>query len=679
MQDIKVKEHHRVPKIKAAATKLPKELLKTSALHLKETSHRVSGEGAAESQTESTTQYGSEKIENVTSWTARRSAGITGAAGRKAVQKSYQKLRQQRQESNIDPKQARKMHDGASEAMGREPSEFDLDRSEDASRAFGSGEKTGKTVDIKNISDKRDIKVRGAVHKHASIHDKHLGGGMPSNLEQGENSRGKDIRQRDNDPPSTKVHRLSTDQTHIKARDNDGLSTGTFDKKNGRSLSAIKTRSEIKRDIHTLPKRTIKAQSKEIKSSPPLLERYGKVFHGGFGDKELTGFKAAKRNVVKSTRASLYSTKVRARLTRKSTKTAGTAARGLKAAAQGAVAAVKALVTLLAPAGALVVFLIMIMGIIGGALFSGGSESTEPLSQEVISYEPTIRKYAVEYGIPEFVEVLQAIMMQESTGLGTDPMQASESPYNTLYPNSPGSIADPEYSIQVGVRTYADCVREASCEAPYDMDRLKLSLQGYNFGNGYITWALNHYGGYSAANALQFSQEQAAAHGWSGYGDTEYVAHVLRFYSGGNLFSGLFGNGQLVSVAKAQLGNVGGQKFWDWYGFDSREEWCACFVSWCADQCGLINDGSVPLFSYCPHGIAWFQSKGRWKARTYTPTAGTIIFFDWEGDGISDHVGIVERCENGIVYTIEGNSGDEVREKSYDMNSGVIVGYGVLY
>ena len=116
---------------------------------------------------------------------------------------------------------------------------------------------------------------------------------------------------------------------------------------------------------------------------------------------------------------------------------------------------------------------------------------------------------------------------------------------------------------------YADCVREAGCESPQDMDKLKLSLQGYNYGNGYISWAIRNHGGYSEANALQFSQEQAAAHGWSGYGDPEYVPHVLRYYSGGGLFAGLFGNEQLVTIAKSQLGNEGGQKFWSWWDLQS--------------------------------------------------------------------------------------------------------------
>ena len=211
--------------------------------------------------------------------------------------------------------------------------------------------------------------------------------------------------------------------------------------------------------------------------------------------------------------------------------------------------------------GGLATFLIIIVGVIGGVLLSSNSQSAESLSQEVLDHTPVIQRYAQEYGISEYVQVIQAIMMQESRGQGNDPMQASECPFNTRYPNSPDAITDPEYSIQVGIQYYAYCVQEAGCTSPQDLDKLKLSIQGYNFGNGYISWAIRNHGGYSEANALQFSQEQAAAHGWSGYGDPEYVPHVMRYYSGGNLFAGLFGNNQIVSVAMAQVGNVGGQKF----------------------------------------------------------------------------------------------------------------------
>lgn len=299
-----------------------------------------------------------------------------------------------------------------------------------------------------------------------------------------------------------------------------------------------------------------------------------------------------------------------------------------------------------------------------------------PVSAEVEAYDPLIRQYASQHGIPEYVELIKAVMMQESGGRGNDPMQASECGYNTRYPNTPNGITDPEYSIDVGIQNLADCLNAAEVENPVDMEHIKLALQGYNFGNGYISWAKNNYGGYSYANAVEFSAIQAERLGWDSYGDTQYVAHVLRYYPYGRAFTS-GGNQAIVEVALTQLGNVGGEPYWSWCGFDSRVEWCACFVSWCANQCDYIESGIIPKFTNCVNGSNWFKGNGQWQDRNYEPQAGNIIFFDWKGDGITDHVGIVEKCENGTVYTVEGNSGDECKQRSYPVGSSVIYGYGI--
>ena len=133
----------------------------------------------------------------------------------------------------------------------------------------------------------------------------------------------------------------------------------------------------------------------------------------------------------------------------------------------------------------------------------------------------------------------------------------------------------------------------------------------------------------------------------------------------------------IVEVALTQLGNEGGQPYWSWYGFDSRVEWCACFVSWCAEQCGYLESGIIPKYSLCSDGVNWFQSNGQWQGRDYEPSAGSIIFFDWDNDGTIDHTGIVEKCENGTVYTVEGNSDDACKQRSYSVGSSVIYGYGI--
>ena len=147
---------------------------------------------------------------------------------------------------------------------------------------------------------------------------------------------------------------------------------------------------------------------------------------------------------------------------------------------------------------------------------------------------------------------------------------------------------------------------------------------------------------------------------------------VLHGISGG-------ANSDIVKVAQEQLGNVGGQPYWSWYGFSSRVEWCCCFVSWCANECGYIEAGIIPKYSVVDDGADWFKAKGQWLDKDEEPQAGMIIFFDWAYDGLDgggDHTGIVEKVEGGRVYTIEGNSSDACQENSYPIGYYEIKGYG---
>ena len=136
------------------------------------------------------------------------------------------------------------------------------------------------------------------------------------------------------------------------------------------------------------------------------------------------------------------------------------------------------------------------------------------------------------------------------------------------------------------------------------------------------------------------------------------------------------GNTAIVDLAKQQVGNVGGYPYWSWYGFNSRVEWCACFVSWCYGQMGL----SEPRFAACQsQGIPWFTSHGQWGARGYENIApGDAIFFDWDLDGSADHVGLVIGRDANRVYTVEGNSGDACKIKSYPLDYACIKGYGLM-
>lgn len=562
MRDIKEQVMDKNPKIRNPATRLPKELVRSAVLEAKEKPRELHEKSSG--QSDSPTQYGTEKIESV----QYRAASV---AGRTIGKTTYQ---------------------GGKKLAG---------------------------VTYRKIKERKNRQEEVKVAEEA--------------MEQGAES-------------GKKLIKLKPEQVAL-AKENGKRQVKAAPrvvKVSGLSQEKIKTQASM--------------QKQQMEKSLQAMQKARAV-----------------QMARKSAQASAESGKAVFQVTGKGSKLS---VQGITAAIQkGVVALEKMGKWIAAGGGAFLLVFILIVGIIAGAAFISSSESSESLSDEVLAYTSVIQQYASQYGIPEYVSAIQAIMMQESGGRGTDPMQCSESPYNTRFPHTPGSITDPDYSIEVGVQTFADCISQAGCNNPQDLDKLKLAWQGYNYGNGYIGWALQR-GGYTEANALQFSQQQAASHGWSSYGDPQYVPHVMRYYSGGSLFAGLFGNQQIVSVAMGQLGNSGGQKFWSWYGFDSRVEWCACFVSWCADQSGLIASGNVPKFSLCSDGVSWFQGKNKWQSGGTTPTAGMIIFFDWDHDGTSDHVGIVEKCEGGRVYTIEGNSSDQVRQRNYAVDYSSIMGYGVI-
>ncbi len=131
----------------------------------------------------------------------------------------------------------------------------------------------------------------------------------------------------------------------------------------------------------------------------------------------------------------------------------------------------------------------------------------------------------------------------------------------------------------------------------------------------------------------------------------------------------------IINAAMPEVGNKGGEKFWKWFGFSSRVDWCAIFVSWCEDQCGYIEAKTAPSFALVSDGSNWFMDRGQWMEPSETPQAGDLIFFDWEQDESRDHVGIVTAVMDGKVFTVEGNSSDRCRQKRYDLNDPVIYGY----
>ena len=181
------------------------------------------------------------------------------------------------------------------------------------------------------------------------------------------------------------------------------------------------------------------------------------------------------------------------------------------------------------------------------------------LSDEVLSYRPAVERIAAKYGMSKYVELILAVMMQESGGRGLDVMQAAEGSFNTKYPHKPNGITDPEYSIECGIQELKYALEKAGCTGPTDLDRIKLALQGYNYGSGYIDWAMERDGGYTKENAIAYSDMMCARPSWpyDRYGDKEYVEHVLRYYQITNSGGSYPANGmQIPHYLQTDYGNI---------------------------------------------------------------------------------------------------------------------------
>lgn len=175
--------------------------------------------------------------------------------------------------------------------------------------------------------------------------------------------------------------------------------------------------------------------------------------------------------------------------------------------------------------GAVAGVIAMVIGSAGAANSEDSSTYQAQVSKQTESYRELVAEYCEKYGIDDYVDLCLAMIEQESGGNPPDVMQTEQSYYNTSPP-----IDTAEESIDCGTHELSDCLKKAKCKNPSDIAGISLALQGYNFGNGYIDWALKNYKGYTKENAVIFSQKMCAELGFSSYGDVEYVPHVLRYY-----------------------------------------------------------------------------------------------------------------------------------------------------
>lgn len=454
---------------------------------------------------------------------------------------------------------------------------------------------------------------------------------------------------------------------------------------------AIKTLDRGKKGIKTLDrgrktikqasstaKGTIKTTSKSIKTAEKTAKASIKTTQ--------QAAKAAQRTAQATARAARAAAHAARAAARAAVVAAKVAAKATIAAVKAIIAATKALIAAIAAGGWIAVLVIVIICLIGlligscfGIFFSG---------------EDSGSGYTVQNVVQEINDDYQQQIDTTKANLSHDVLEMSGS--RAVWPEvlavyAVKTTTDPDNPQEVA--TIDDSKKAILTDIFWEMNqissrtetRTETVITETDDGHGnivetettvtqtYLYITVSHKTAEEMAEQYGFDKEQK-----------EQLAELLAEENRSLWSTVLYGiyteDGAIVSVALSQVGNVGGEPYWSWYGFSGRVEWCACFVSWCANECGYIDTGVIPKYAGCVNGVQWFKDRDQWMDGSAEPAPGMIIFFDWDDengqDGLSDHTGIVEKVENGRVYTIEGNSGDSVRQNSYPVGHYEVLGYG---
>lgn len=434
-------------------------------------------------------------------------------------------------------------------------------------------------------------------------------------------------------------------------------------------------RSAGKKTVKTVSKGSAKTAQKTVKTAEQTAKTTIKTTQ--------QATKAAQKTAqatAKATQKAAQATKATAKATATAVKAA---TKATIATVKAIIAAVKSLIAAIVAGGWIAVVVIIIICLIGliigsvfGIFFSGEDSGTGMSMQTAVQeinqeYDDRLEqeKNSTSYDVLEMSgsrAVWKDVLAVYAVKINTDPDNPQE--VATMDETKKGLLSDIFWEMnEISSRTESNTHTEIQ-ESDDGHGNIVETETTVTETFLYIT--VSHKTVDEMASMYGFNQEQR-----------DYLAELLTDENNQLWSQVLYGIGysddQIVTVALSQVGNVGGQPYWSWYGFNSRVEWCACFVSWCANECGYIDAGIIPKYAGCVNGVQWFQERGQWADRSHEPAAGTIIFFDWEGDGVTDHTGIVQKCENGTVYTVEGNSGDSCRTRTYPVGSSLIYGYGI--
>lgn len=511
--------------------------------------------------------------------------------------------------------------------------------------------------------------------------------------------RTKDAAERSATPAETSSQEYGAQQLERTAQGT-GSELGVQFRKRGRRgfsdarRNADKARAQMQkcRDVlrENKPKKAVQAPhapkpAKTVRTGARPIQRTGRiVVKPPVGSGAAQTVKAAAKTTPKAVQTVKAAARAAAQTVRNTAKAA-------LSAAKAAIAGTKAVIAAIAAGGWAAVAIILVLCVVGliasscfGIFFSGEDSGTGQTMRQAV--QEINADYQSQIDVTKAGSTYDELEMSGSRAVWPEVL-AVYAVKTTTAPDDPQEVATVNDAKKAILKDIFWQMNEISSSTESKTEEV---ITETDDGHGnivettttvthtYLYITVSHKAAEEMADHFNFTADQRQQL-------SELLAEENRKLWSSVLYGIYSGDDAIVTVALSQVGNIGGEPYWSWYGFGIRVEWCACFVSWCANQCGYIDTGVCPKFAGCGNGVQWFKDRGQWIDGSAEPVPGMIIFFDWDNkggsgpqDGEADHVGIVECVRDGAVYTIEGNSNDFCCRNSYAVGSRQILGYGII-
>lgn len=460
-----------------------------------------------------------------------------------------------------------------------------------------------------------------------------------------------------------------------------------------RNADKAKTQMQKCRDVlrENKPKKAVQAPhtprpAKTVQASARPVQRTGRIVvkPPSVGTEAAQAAKAAAKTAPKAAQTVKAAARAAAQTVQSAAKTA-------VSAAKAAIAGTKAVIAAITAGGWAAVAIILVLCVVGliasscfGIFFSGEDSGTGQTMRQAV--QEINADYQSQIDAARADSTYDELEMSGSRAVWPEVL-AVYAVKTTTDPDDPQEVATVDDSKKAILK---DIFWQMNDLSSHTESKAEDVITETDDGHGnivetvttvtrtYLYITVSHKTAEEMAEQFNFTADQ-----WQQL--SELLAEENRKLWSSVLYGIYSGDDAIVTVALSQVGNIGGEPYWSWYGFGSRVEWCACFVSWCANECGYIDTGVCPKFAGCGNGVQWFQERGQWLYGSTEPAPGMVIFFDWDNkggsgpqDGEADHVGIVQKVGDGIIYTVEGNSGNLCRVNRYPVGHYEILGYGVL-